>query len=100
MAGTVVQVLAEPGETVRAGRPVVILESMKMEHEVAAASTGTVRQVTVSPGDTVAAGDQLVVIEEGGHTWPGRTPSMSASMPSMINVAIDVLHPFPGGIVE
>jgi acetyl-CoA carboxylase carboxyltransferase component len=65
MTGTVVQVLAEPGDTVRAGRPVVILESMKMEHEVLAGATGTIRQVVVAPGDTVAAGDQLLVIEDG-----------------------------------
>ena len=65
MTGTVVQVLARPGDTVRAGRPVVILESMKMEHEVLAGATGTIRQVAVAPGDTVAAGDQLLVIEDG-----------------------------------
>jgi acetyl-CoA carboxylase carboxyltransferase component len=65
MTGTVVQVLAEPGDTVRADRPVVILESMKMEHEVLAGSTGTVSRVTVAPGDTVAAGDQLLIIEDG-----------------------------------
>jgi acetyl-CoA carboxylase carboxyltransferase component len=65
MTGTVVQVLASPGDIVRAGRPVVILESMKMEHEVLAGATGTVRQVAVTPGDTVAAGDQLLLIEDG-----------------------------------
>ena len=65
MTGTVVAVLAEPGDTVREGRPVVILESMKMEHEVLAGSTGTVRQVAVATGDTVAAGDQLLIIEDG-----------------------------------
>jgi acetyl-CoA carboxylase carboxyltransferase component len=65
MTGTVVQVLAEPGDPVREGRPVVILESMKMEHEVLAGSTGTIREVAVAPGDTVAVGDQLVVIEDG-----------------------------------
>jgi acetyl-CoA carboxylase carboxyltransferase component len=65
MAGTVVEVIGGPGDTVQAGRPVVILESMKMEHEVPATSTGTIRRVAVSPGDTVAPGDQLVIIEEG-----------------------------------
>jgi acetyl-CoA carboxylase carboxyltransferase component len=65
LAGTVVEVLAGPGDTVRAGRPVVILESMKMEHEVPAAVTGTVQVVVVSPGDTVAAGDELIVIADG-----------------------------------
>src|SRR5581483_2452711 len=47
------------------GRPVVVLESMKMEHEVASAATGLIRQVAVRPGDVVAAGDQLLLIEEG-----------------------------------
>jgi acetyl-CoA carboxylase carboxyltransferase component len=65
MTGTVVQVLAEPGDSVREGRPVVILESMKMEHEVLAGSSGTVRQVRVTAGDSVAAGDALLVIEDG-----------------------------------
>ena len=65
MVGTVAAVLASAGDQVVAGRPVVILESMKMEHEVPAASTGTVRKVTVRPGDTVAAGDPLVLVEDG-----------------------------------
>jgi acetyl-CoA carboxylase carboxyltransferase component len=65
MTGTVVEVLAAAGDVVRAGRAVVILESMKMEHEVLASSSGTIRHVSVSPGDTVAAGDQLIVIEDG-----------------------------------
>ena len=65
MVGTVAAVLASPGDQVVAGRPVVILESMKMEHEVVAASSGTVRETVVSPGDTVAAGDVLIVVEEG-----------------------------------
>jgi acetyl-CoA carboxylase carboxyltransferase component len=65
MIGTVVEVLVAAGDTVKAGRPVVILESMKMEHEVLAGSTGTIRQVSVAPGDTVAAGDPLIIIEDG-----------------------------------
>jgi acetyl-CoA carboxylase carboxyltransferase component len=65
LAGTVVEVLVQPNDDVREGRVVVVVESMKMEHEVAAASTGTVRQVAVGPGDTVAAGDQLLLIEDG-----------------------------------
>ena len=65
MAGTVVAVLVAPGDPVHAGRSVLILESMKMEHEVVAASTGTVHEVAVSPGETVAAGDQLLSIADG-----------------------------------
>ena len=72
LAGTVVEVLVQPNDDVREGRVVVVVESMKMEHEVAAASTGTVRQVAVGPGDTVAAGDQLLLIEDGVVSDVGR----------------------------
>lgn len=65
MVGTVAAVLTGPGDQVIAGKPVVILESMKMEHEVVAASSGTVREVAVVPGNTVAAGDQLLLVEDG-----------------------------------
>ena len=65
VVGTVSAVLVSPGEQVREGRPVVVIESMKMEHEVLALSSGTVREVTVGPGETVAAGDRLVIIEDG-----------------------------------
>jgi acetyl-CoA carboxylase carboxyltransferase component len=64
IAGTVVDILVAVGDEVHSGRPVVVLESMKMEHEVVSASTGLVRAVAVSPGGVVAAGDQLLVVEE------------------------------------
>lgn len=65
MVGTVSSVLVVPGDQVAAGRPVIILESMKMEHEVVAASNGTVLEVVVLTGQTVALGDDLVIIEDG-----------------------------------
>ena len=64
LTGTVVEVLVGLGDVVRAGRPVVILESMKMEHEVAAAISGRVVAVAVTSGDNVTTGDRLVVIDE------------------------------------
>jgi acetyl-CoA carboxylase carboxyltransferase component len=54
-----------PGDAVRQGRPVVILESMKMEHEVPAPVTGRVHSVGIALGDTVAAGQELLVVEDG-----------------------------------
>lgn len=62
--GTVVSVLVGAGDRIRAGRPVVILESMKMEHEVPAPISGLVAAVGVTEGDTVSAGDRLLVIDE------------------------------------
>ena len=74
MTGTVAAILVDRGDTVREGRPVVILESMKMEHEVLAPSTGRVHSVAVKLGDTVAAGDELLVVEDGeAHDADGHT---------------------------
>ena len=63
MPGKVVRVLVEPGRTVAVGEPLVILESMKMETELAAAVAGQVARVHVAAGQVVAQGDPLVDIE-------------------------------------
>ncbi|MEU8203596.1 biotin carboxylase N-terminal domain-containing protein [Streptosporangium sp. NPDC049046] len=64
MPGTVLRVNVEVGETVGAGRVVVVLEAMKMEHRIAAPAPGTVAAVNVAPGRQVEAGAVLAVIEE------------------------------------
>jgi len=66
MQGTIVKALVEVGQTVAAGDPVVVLEAMKMENNVAADVAGTVAEVRVSTGDSVAAGDVVVVITPAG----------------------------------
>ncbi len=63
MAATVAAVAAQPGARIRPGQAVVVLEVMKMEHEVAADVGGIVRSVTVAVGDSVTAGQPLVSIE-------------------------------------
>ena len=63
-AGTVLRVDVRPGDQVRAGTVLVVLESMKMEHVMEAAAPGTVRAVAVSEGDAVQAGDVLLLIDE------------------------------------
>ncbi|HET6964856.1 MAG TPA: carboxyl transferase domain-containing protein [Acidimicrobiales bacterium] len=65
LTGTVVSLLVEVGDPVLAGRPVAILESMKMEHEVHAPVTGLVAQVATDVGSTVTVGDRLLVVREG-----------------------------------
>ncbi len=60
MPGRVVKALVNPGDTVTAGQPVIIVEAMKMENEVAATGPGIVHRIAVSAGDTVDAGALLV----------------------------------------
>ncbi len=64
MPGAVVGVLVSEGELVSAGRTLVVLEVMKMEHPVTAAASGTVTGVLVAPGVAVAAGELLLTIAE------------------------------------
>jgi len=61
-AGVVVTVEPELGADVHADAPVVVLEAMKMEHEVLAGAHGTVLRVEVQAGDAVGAGDLLLVL--------------------------------------
>ncbi|MFV3129409.1 5-oxoprolinase/urea amidolyase family protein [Niveispirillum sp. KHB5.9] len=64
VTGNVWKIMVEPGQDVAAGDTILILESMKMEMEVKAASAGRVREVTVKPGRTVNAGQTVAILEE------------------------------------
>jgi len=92
MAGTVAAVLVAPGDTVREGRPVVILESMKMEHEVVAASSGTVHAVAVETGATVSVGDQLLVVDNGDVDESGERPAAEADPTAVRSDLAEVLE--------
>jgi acetyl-CoA carboxylase carboxyltransferase component len=62
MIGTVVAVDVSDGDEVPSGGPLVIIESMKMEHVVSAPSDCTVTEVSVAPGDTVTKDQALVTV--------------------------------------
>lgn len=62
MQGTVLHV-AEVGETKRAGTAVVVLESMKMQHDVVVDFPCVVTSIFTKVGDTVREGDQLAEVE-------------------------------------
>ena len=64
MQGTIVEVQVKVGDLVRRGQPLLIMESMKLEHVVEAEINGVVRLLSVSPGETVKEGQVLVRIEE------------------------------------
>jgi propionyl-CoA carboxylase alpha chain len=65
MPGLVVRVLAEAGTAVAAGQPLVVLEAMKMEHEVAAPADGVVTELRAAAGQQVEAGQVLAVVAPG-----------------------------------
>jgi geranyl-CoA carboxylase alpha subunit len=55
MTGCVLAVLAKPGERVAKGQRVVVLEAMKMQHEIVAERDGILAHIAVKPGDQVAS---------------------------------------------
>jgi acetyl-CoA carboxylase carboxyltransferase component len=61
-AGTVIALAREPQEPISAGSALVILEAMKMEHEVLAEHDGIVERIAVALGDTVEEGQLLAVV--------------------------------------
>ena len=62
MPGNILNVLVAPGQMVKEGEILVILEAMKMENEIIAPKNGAVTQVLVSKGTVVETGTPLVVI--------------------------------------
>jgi len=62
MACTVIEVSVRAGEMVAAGQTLLVLEAMKMEHEVRAQAAGRVAEVLIASGDQVAEGELLVRI--------------------------------------
>jgi pyruvate carboxylase subunit B len=63
MPGLVVRVAVAVGDQVAAGQGLVVMEAMKMENELRAASAGTVRAVHAAPGTAVEKGTVLVELE-------------------------------------
>ncbi|EHR62888.1 acetyl-CoA carboxylase biotin carboxylase subunit [Saccharomonospora cyanea] len=67
MPGTVLVVKVEPGDTVKAGTPLLVVEAMKMEHTITAPVDGVVSQLDVRAGQQVALDEPLALVtpEEG-----------------------------------
>ena len=62
MPGKVVEVLVKPGDAVKPGQGMVIVEAMKMENELTARAAGVVTKVHVGRGQVVEGGAVLVEV--------------------------------------
>ena len=62
MQGTVVGFDVQPGDEVYTGKLVLVMEAMKMEHEVRAEVSGVVERLGVQAGDTIFEGHPLIYL--------------------------------------
>lgn len=74
----VVQWLAQPGDAIRQGQPLLVVEAMKMEHELRAERDGRLAECLFVPGDTVNPGDPLWRIDAAAIQAPRRDTPTSA----------------------
>lgn len=62
LPGVVLNVKVNPGEQVKKGQIVMVLEAMKMENEIEATADGTVSVINKQKGDSVMEGDTLITL--------------------------------------
>jgi 3-methylcrotonyl-CoA carboxylase alpha subunit len=66
MPGSVQQILATPGDRLKRGAPVLIMEAMKMEHPLNVPADGTLVALHCAVGDFVQEGTELVEFNSDG----------------------------------
>lgn len=62
----VIEILAQPGDSVSVGQALVIVESEKASIEIPSSLAGVLRELKVRKGDKVNVGDVLAILEIGG----------------------------------
>lgn len=63
MPGTIVDVKAKVGDTVKNGTVIAVLEAMKMENDIVADRDGTVASINVNKGDSVSTGSVIATLK-------------------------------------
>ena len=90
LQGTVVSIDIKEGDPVGTRQRLLIMESMKMEHEIQADISGIVRRIAVTVGDTVYQGHPLLFIEsqevEGADMAVHETIDLDAIRPDLKEV--------------
>jgi pyruvate carboxylase len=62
MPGMIVEIVKKPGEAVKAGDTVCIIEAMKMNNNIETPWDGEIKELRCKEGDSVAKGDILCVV--------------------------------------
>jgi len=63
IAGKIISVNVRPGDEVKEGDTLCLLESMKMENPILTPVGGTITEIKISVGQVVGTGDVVAIIE-------------------------------------
>ena len=63
MPGKVSKILASPGDEVKKGQALIVMEAMKMEYTLKANASGKLSRLTCKVGDQVLLGQSLAVVK-------------------------------------
>jgi biotin carboxyl carrier protein len=64
MPGKVIEIFVKVGDEVKAGKPLLIMEAMKMENEMRASVDVRIKEICVKQGDSVESGAVLIKFED------------------------------------
>lgn len=63
LPGIILDIRCKPGDDVKKGQTIMILEAMKMENNILSNANGKIAEILVNKGDSVLEGAELVIIE-------------------------------------
>lgn len=64
MPGKIIEIFVKPGDSVKAGKPLLIMEAMKMENEMRASTDVQIKEICVKQGDSVESGALLIKFDK------------------------------------
>lgn len=66
MPGKIIEIFAKEGDIVKSGKPLLIMEAMKMENEMRASADVKIKEICIKQGDSVESGQVLIRFEDPG----------------------------------
>ncbi|MEZ5664052.1 MAG: carboxyl transferase domain-containing protein [Burkholderiaceae bacterium] len=94
MVSHLVECRVQPGDRVQSGQVLLVLEAMKMEHEVLAGQAGQVQACFVAVGDQVEEGETLLQLEPlaGESVAPDPVPPQAGGAPAAVRADLERLR--------
>jgi biotin carboxyl carrier protein len=64
MPGKVIEIFAKVGDVIKANKPLLIMEAMKMENEMRTSRDVKIKEIMINQGDSVESGAVLIKFED------------------------------------